>query len=155
MKLHSQLTVLYTFNFVFFFPSMIFSYCRLFIRIFFFLVVVSRKLTLCITCAYGYVVIVYKVILPFTTNQFSKNNTNILEVIASNATLLTFNENISIYENPQPKFFIKNIFIMKEDFLRESIILNIKREITTKFCTKSIIYDLLGIKTIIEFHFNR
>ena len=78
-----------------------------------------------------------------------------MEVIASNATLLTFNENISIYENPQPKFFIKNIFIMKEDFLRESIILNIEREIATKFCTKSIIYDLLGIKTIIEFHFNR
>ena len=36
MILHSQLTVLYTFNFVFFLPSMIFSYCRLFIRFFFF-----------------------------------------------------------------------------------------------------------------------
>ena len=87
--------------------------------------------------------------------RFPKINTNILEVIASDATLLTFNEDISIYENHQPKFFIKNFFIMKEDFLRDSIILNIKREIATKFCTKSVIYDLLGIKTIIEFHFNR
>ena len=92
--------------------------------------------------------------------RFPKINTNILEVIASDATLLTFNKDISIYENPQPKFFIKNylfiyLFIMKEDFLRDSIILNIEREIVTKFCTKSIIYDLLGIKTIIEFHFNR
>ena len=86
--------------------------------------------------------------------SFPKINTNILEVIASDATLLTFNEDISIYENHQPKFFIKNFFIMKEDFLRDSIILNIKREIATKFCTKSIIYDLLGIKTIIKFHFN-
>ena len=44
---------------------------------------------------------------------------------------------------------------MKEDFLRDSIILNIKREIATKFYTKSFIYDLFGIKTIIKFHFNR
>ena len=86
--------------------------------------------------------------------SFPKIYTNILEVIAIDATLPTFNEDISIYENPQPKFFIKKFFIMKEDFLRDSIILNIKREIATKLCMKSIIYDLLGIKTIIEFHFN-
>ena len=55
-------------------------------------------------------------------------------------------------QNFSYRFFF---FIMKEDFLRDSIILNIKREIATKFCTKSVIYDLLGIKTIIEFHFNR
>ena len=44
---------------------------------------------------------------------------------------------------------------MKEEFPRDSIILNIKKEIATKFYKKSIIYDLFRIKTIIKFHFNR
>ena len=48
--------------------------------------------------------------------SFPKINTNILEVIASDAILPTFNEDISIYENPEPKFFIKNFFYYERRF---------------------------------------
>ena len=45
---------------------------------------------------------------------------------------------------------------MKEDFLRDSIILNSKREIATKFSTKSIIYNFTGnSNNNVEFHFDR
>ena len=79
--------------------------------------------------------------------SFPKINANIsdsLLVMQHYLPLMTISQ---LLKNPQPKFF-NSFFIMKEeDFLRNSIILNIKREIATKFCTKSIIYDLLGIKT--------